>query len=214
MEYLTSCYRRQGEQGNSLLLQQYLCRQTPVCFACLCTCGGQRSREAARYITGLLLVWCRRFPWRKAVDRPDSWLERARKGLEREITRGETELRISGLLPEKQGTELTAILCIGEEILVLGRGQCVYLLNTAFGKGGAKYLEGTFRGRIEPNVGILIATEAFGGQLTERALGEALRPEELDTQAQADRHLAELGRTGGKEDHRNSAAVLLLAKRQ
>lgn len=36
MEYVTSFYRQQGRNGTSLLLQQYLCRQIPVCFGCIC----------------------------------------------------------------------------------------------------------------------------------------------------------------------------------
>lgn len=178
MEYLTTCYKRQGEGGCSLLLQQYLCRQTPVCFACLCTAEGGDAEMTCRDMAESLLNWSRKVPWHKAAVRPVMWLER----LERELT----------YLPETIESKLTLFLCIEEEILVLGGGQNLSLLSTSFGRGKAIGLPGQFRGHLEPGAGLLLATDGFLKNVEGKSLEEALRLQEIRTAEQAERRLKEL----------------------
>lgn len=178
MEYLTTCYRRQGEGGCSLLLQQYLCRQTPVCFACLCTAEGGEGSRTCRDTAESLLNWSRKVLWHKAAARPAAWLER----FERELTD----------LAEAIEVKLTLFLCIEEEILVLGGGQNLSLLSTSFGRGKAIGLPGQFRGHLEPGAGLLLATDGFLKNVSGKSLEEALRLQEIKTAEQAERRLREL----------------------
>lgn len=207
MEYLTTCYRRQGEGGCSLLLQQYLCRRTPVCFACLCTAEGEESGRRCRDTVESLLNWSRKIPWHRAAGRPGPWL----KQLEGELTD----------LPEVSGTaavcgevKLTLFLAIGEEILALGGGQRLSLLSISFGRGKAVELPGQFRGCMEAGAGLLLATDGFLKKAEGKILEEALRLCEIRTSKQGERRLKELASEGqkiipGKEP---MAAILLIGR--
>ncbi len=212
MEYLTARFRGAEESAAALLLQQYVCRRAPVCFACIASCEGENGQEAGKYMTGRLLLWCRRFPWRKAVIRPERWMRRAEGQLRDEIRCAGEELRASGTVGKGQEMKLTAFLGIGEELLALGEGQRLYLLSTAFGRGAARRLEGEFRGCLEPGAGILLATDSFLENVTERELGEVLRPPEIKTEVQAEKRLRELaGKMGDGAGGGASGAVFLTA---
>lgn len=188
MKYLTTYYRRQGEGGCSLLLQQYVCRQAPVCFACLCTADGGDGGTLCRDMAERLREWSRRVPWQRAAGRPGAWLER----LEREL---EDLLEDCGRVPlsHEMKMKLTLFLGIGEEILVLGGGQSLCLVSTSFGRGKVTKLPGQFRGRLEPGAGLLLATEAFMKNVEGKSLEEALRLWEIGTEEQAARRLKEIG---------------------
>lgn len=184
MEYLTTCYRRQEEGGCSLLLQQYMCRQVPVCFACLCTAGGEAGREICRNTAESLINWSRKVPWHRVAARPALWLER----LEGELT----DLLEKSVETACDERKLTLFLGIEEEILVLGGGQNLSLLSTSFGRGKTARLPGQFRGRLEPGAGLLLATDGFMKNVEGKSLEEALRLQEIKTAEQAERRLREL----------------------
>lgn len=184
MEYLTTYYRRQGEgSGCSLLLQHYLCGQTPVCLACLCTEEGEGDGGMRPAVTGRLLDWCRTVCWHKAAKRPVLWM-------------GRLEAELPPLLAEvgadREGCRLSLLLGIGGEILALGGGHNLYLLSTLWGRGKAVRLPGEFRGCLEPGAGLLLAEDSFLGDLEEKRLGEALCLQEIRTADQAERRLKEL----------------------
>lgn len=179
MEYVTTCYRRQGESGCSLLLLQYLCRQTPVCFACICTVEGAGNVRMCGNMAEKLKSWCHSVPWHRAAKHPCRWLVK----LEKEL---------SDLTAAGGGIRLTQLLCIGREILVLGGGQNLMLVNTSFGTGRVTPLRGSFRGGIEPGAGLLLATDGFLKSVGEQNLREVLRLPEIRTKEQADRRLREL----------------------
>lgn len=216
MEYLTAYYRRQEESGCSLLLQQYLCRHVPVCFACLCTAEGGEGSGICRNTAECLLDWSRKVPWHRAASRPVSWLNR----LEGELT---DLLEESGEAASCREIRLTLFVGIEEEILVLGGGQNLYLLNTFFGQGKAARLPGQFRGCLEPGAGLLLATDGFLKNVEGKSLEEALRLPEVKTAEQAERRLREIasrGRTSPLEiaqqdrsaDREPAAAILLVGR--
>lgn len=248
MKYLTTYIRRQGEGGSSLLLQHFLCRRVPVCLMCLCTWDAAGEEEDGRYLTGELRRWCRGFPWHRAARNPERWMERAEAELAEtlrrclaEIERGTETLRrcsveIDGravALPgakevsrsERAGQRRASldikwrvVLCVGEELLALGDGQRLCLLSTYFGRGAARLLAGSFRGRMEPGVGLLLATEDVWSGLDRTALEEVICPEALETEEQAKRRLRELTRSGEKGASEGElgipAAVLLVTERK
>lgn len=210
MEYLTTCYRRQGEGGCSLLLLQYICRGTPVCFACLCTGGDSRT---CRVVTEALFSWSRSVPWHRAAVRSALWMER----LEGELA-ALPALRESGV---ETGIRPAVLLCIGEEVLALGGGHNLLLLSTSFGRGRTLRLPEQFRGSLEPGAGLLLATEGFMKNAGDRSLEEVLRIRELKSAEQAGRRLKELGTPRGQGSsgaHKSApgggptAAILLVGR--
>ncbi len=204
MEYLTTYYRRQGEgRGCSLLLQHYLCGQTPVCLACLCTEEGEGDGGMRPAVTGRLLDWCRTVCWHKAARRPVPWM-------------GRLEAELPPLLAEigadREGCRLSLLLGIGGEILALGGGHNLYLLSTLWGRGKAVRLPGEFRGCLEPGAGLLLAEDSFLGDLEEKRLGEALCLQEIRTADQAERRLKELAAGGGRAGCGTAGAILLIGR--
>lgn len=198
MEYLTSCYRQRAGSGGFLLLRQYQCRQTPVCFACI---DAERSDKKDK-----LLEWADAFAWHKAAERPARWLSLAEEELEE-------------LLDGYQKCKL--LIGIGREILVMGEGGNVCLLNTSFGRGKLSPLPGQFRAELEECAGILLATDLFLGANDRKELGEALKIAEIRTAEQAQRRLEELagrkresscGSRGQGDDCRENMAVLLIGR--
>ncbi len=198
MEYLTSCYRQRAGSGGFLLLQQYQCRQTPVCFACI---DGEQSGKKDK-----LLEWAGTFAWHKAAKRSGRWLPRAEEELE-ELLGGYRKCKL--------------LIGIGREILVMGEGGNACLLNTSFGRGRLSPLPGQFRAVLEEGAGILLATDSFLGTNDEQMLGETLKIAEIRTAEQAHRRLEELagrkregscGSRGQADGCRESMAVLLIGK--
>ena len=198
MEYLTSCYRQRAGSGGFLLLRQYQCRQTPVCFACI---DAEQSDKKDK-----LLEWADAFAWHKAAERPARWLSRAEEELE-ELLDGyqKGKLRIG----------------IGRELLVMGEGGNACLLNTSFGRGKLTMLPEQFRAELEADAGILLATDLFLGANDRQMLGEALKIAEIRTPEQAHRRLEELA--GRKRERgcvireqghirRENMAVLLIGR--
>ena len=186
MEYITSYYRQQGGSGCSLLLLQFQCRQTPVCFACICTAAGADGEKCCGDMAEKLKAWCRGVPWQKSVRRPCKGLE----NMEQELTA--LQAAACGAASLRSGLRLTMLLCIGREVLSLGAGQNLLLINTSLGTGRITPLPGTFRGCIEPGAGLLLATDGLIENAGEESIGEVLRLSEIRTQEQADRRLREL----------------------
>ncbi len=223
MEYLTACCRQRGEGGCALLLQQYLCRRVPVCFACICTAEEDRGRETCGNMAERLLNWCRGVPWHRAAGRPDVWLERAEKELT-DLIDGSRDRPNRGEDRGRGALRVTILLGIGAEILALGGGQNLSLLNTSFGRGKAAGLPGRFRGSLEPGAGLLLATDGFLKGVEGRSLEEALGLPEIKTEEQAERRLRELAAYCGKTDSQGvssgngisggqpAAAILLIGR--
>lgn len=207
MKYLTTYMLQSGEEGTSLLLQQYSCRGIPVCFACLCTCG-EENREAGRYITGQLYSWCRSFPWHKAVRKPEKWMEQAERELEKKIKQSLDYMGSKGMVIRSTKVNWRILLCMEEEVLMLGNGQEAYLLYMSLGKGIVKRLGNSFRGALEPGAGILLLEKAVN-QEEEKELGEVLQLSGLETEEQAARHLGEYAK---KAAEKIPAAIMLLTK--
>lgn len=208
MRYLTTCVIQRGEGETSLLLQQYLCRKIPACFACLCTCEGENRGEAGRYFTGQLLLWCREFPWHKAAQRPERWLNRAEGELYAQIRRSMEKIKSNHMSAQNTAVSWRVFLGVGEEVLIMGNGQKCFLLSMSLGRGAVTGMKGSFRGRLELGAGILMTTNDFFSCGKEAA--EALPLSELQTEEQAERHLREL-MGSAKETHGRAAAAILLA---
>lgn len=196
MEYFTTYSWQEG--GGSLLLQEYLCRKIPACFAFLCSAEGERGRE----ISDRLLSWNRRFPWHRAAREPGRWLERAEEELQEEMgaVRG----------PERFLWRL--LVCVDQELLTLGNGYALYLLSGSFGQGSARRLGGSFRGCLEQEAGLLLAEEEFLENRPPQALAQVGRVWEIRTRLQADKRLKELAESGSGREGEPRTAILLLSK--
>lgn len=177
MKYITAYYRQQGEETPSLLLQQFVYRGVPVCFACL-----QTRKEETKGIK----EWVRSFSWEKAIKKPERWLTKARGELEKLFP-----------FPEKS----MFVLAVGEWILLSAAtdGQGMYQVNSNFGRGVAQSMKDNFLGVIEPEVGVLLNISAREivdeEKIREEKIGKVLCPGELRNDEQVEKRLQELGGT-------------------
>lgn len=188
MEYLTGCYRRQTAGNGFLLLQQYRCRQTVVCFACI----GEDARSGMRE---KMEMWAQHAEWHNSVRRTRAWLAHAERELS-ELSEGCGKYQI--------------LLGIGAEILALGIGYRACLLNTDFGRGRLSVLPNCFYAVLEPGAGLLLATDGFFGRHGMKMTGEALKTGELRTEEQILKRLEELA--GERENGEEQMAVLLIGR--
>lgn len=181
MQYMTACYRQQGEGAPSLLLSQFQCREVPVCLAYLSNGKYHGKNCLSADPADELSFWCRHFPWPKAVKRPGRWLAKAEKELAERMADS-----------DGGASRYALLLAIGGKLLLMGGGQPVYLINTSYGRGYAELLQPNFRGILEAGAGILLTMPAFAENLRLDGLGKALCPGELKGEAQMERRLREL----------------------
>lgn len=223
MDLLTSAYWQQGRNDSSLLLQHYQYRGTPLCLACLCAGEGEARGRAGAYLTEQLLTWFRSLPWRRLAREPENLMPRIERQLAETIEKTVEELTGCGLLAEQETLDFVGLLCVGKHFLLVSQGRHrTYLLNRSFNRENIRAMaaapgeaqEGIFplQGVLEPEIGLLLASESFCCQLTEQELRECLQAAKMRTQAQADRHLRELGIRAEELGGRNMGAVLLLTK--
>lgn len=126
--------------------------------------------------------------------------------------------KLQSMTPHKSDGEeefsCSGILCLGEEFLLFGQGkQRIYLLNRGFQKACIKMLLGEsalklYRGIMEPEVSLLLATEPFYEHLTEQMLRDCLGGGIRDDR-QASLYLRELGKYGEERGGRNIGAVFV-----
>ena len=235
MEFLTSYYWRQGEGsegGTSLILRQGTLREIPLAFACLCT-DSQGGRETD-YITGQLLEWYRMnsgaFVSRRGGVKIERMREKLRNALERIEDEFYSEGKKQGGREKRQNSDLSGILCAGGSFLLFFRGtHRIYLANTRFlrphlkpkaaGECGGRDRELHMEsGRMEPGIGVLLATATFYGCLAEKDLAQCLEADRLRSQIQLDKRLEELGREAEKnapsETGREGLGAVLLSVRR
>lgn len=232
-----SAYWQSPPNDATLLLQQYQYAHTQLALICLCAGYNESSGKAGAYLTGQLLQWFRRLPWKKLVKDPEYQLFRIASQFNNTIERIDDELISGGLLPTNMQIDLTGILCVGEYFLLFHRGeQKIFMLNRNLTRGYISPFDispesGSFaaweesdrfdsqentlilqQGMIQRDAGILLATDSLCKHVTLKEMGECLNVTELFTETQADRHLQELGRQGEALGGRNMGAVLLLAR--
>lgn len=212
MDFLSTCCRQQGKCAVSLLLQQYQYGITQVLFSCVC--GEEKEGEG---MARQFLEWFQGLDMRKILRGK----ERGLKVLERKM-RAVVE-KVTGAEEGRRGS-FAGIFCLGEECLLFSRGAYrIYLINTAFGHGHVRRLcavsEGSGqdsgegwsmeRAFLEPDVGLLLATDSFCEKVSETMMGESLAVEEVAAQEQMDRHLRELCREGERKGGTGMGAVFV-----
>lgn len=207
---LMSGYYRQNDDSLSLLLQQYVCGGVPICLGCIC--GGEKREAGIRggSITGWLLKGFRRMHLCKVVRKPDTFL----KKLERNLKIYWEEYCAS------QDFWTAGIMCIGSDFLLFYRGAVrLFLCNTYFGHPSLQLIgeneqseseELRFRrGRMESDIGILLASESFCQKLSMGELRNCLAVQDITDASQTQKRIKELGSAAEKKGSRNMAALLL-----
>ncbi|MCM1541945.1 MAG: hypothetical protein NC121_11880 [Blautia sp.] len=207
MEFMSGYYR-QKEDSTALLLQQYVCREVPVCFGCVC--GGE-SREAGMaggVFTGRLLKEFRGFSLLKAVEKPSVFL----KKMERKIGR----CRENCDVPADFWT--AGILCVAENFLLFFEGGAkIVLCNTGFGRPSLQEIgdEGRERrmavqqGSMEAGIGILLASEGFYDHVPREDMLSCLWVKEIRSSGQTMKRIRELGGMAEQRGGRGVGALLL-----
>ncbi len=212
MDFLSSFYRQQSMKAASVLVQQYQWERTHILFACVCTGEGEGTEAAGRYMTGGLLEWFRGLDLKRPAGSIAVLEEQLRDvvlRIGRERRKGEEEEKTDEF-------GLAGIFCLEDQCVLFHRGRArIYLLNTAFGRGYARRLDGgkeegaleTERGVLQQDIGMLFATEPFFVRVTEKMLAEGLYVGETVTEEQMEKHLRELAAAGEEKGGQGSGAV-------
>ena len=207
---LMSGYYRQNDDSLSLLLQQYVCDGVPVCLGCIC--GGENAQAGVEggMITGWLLKGFRGMKMRGAVEKPDKTL----KNFERKLSAYWEDHCVL------QDFWTAGIMCIGNDFLIFCEGAVQFLLcNTYFGHPSLQQIGGDGRsesgelrfrrGRMESDIGILLASEGFCQKLSPKELRNCLAVKDIKDTAQTQKRIKELGSAAEKKGGSDMAALLL-----
>ncbi len=206
MKYRTS-YWWQERPGISLSLQQVLRRRDrqPMLFACIC--AGRDCDRAGRELTD----WF----YGKGIALG------GREGM------GAAQRQIEGLWREGPGScmgggggypleGMVGIFCTGDAFLLFSQGeQRAYLLNTRFRRAHCRRLTARTGGLccmwgiLQPQIGILLATEGFYTPFSEAVLRDCLCIRRKEQEETLERHLRELAGEGERHGGRNMAAVCM-----
>ncbi len=215
MDFFTACYRQQGENTASLLLQQYQYKNMQIVFACICTERGNGGR-AGEYMTERLLAWFRGINLKRLFRKREKKMDLLLEELAAVVGEIDKELEDGGMAGEGK-TGFAGFLCIEDSYIMLCRGETgICLINTAFGrvclrrlggKGGGDVLR-PGQGSLQPDIGLLLATGSFYEYVTEPMIKEGLFVREISTEKQMEKHLTELGREGERQGGLNLGAIL------
>lgn len=221
MDLITSSYFQPTQNHSALLLQHYHYNSSHLCLACICAAETPTQGKSAAYLTEQLLHWFRSLPWRKLTKDPEKHLPSTETQLQKIIARAIEDLISAHLLPPETLLPFAGILCINEIFLLFCQGTLkIYLLNRSFNRAHIRCISDelfssgekplSFRqGILQPDIGLLLATETFCRCTAEQDLKDCLHVEEVPDQDRADRHLQELGTCGEARGGRHMAAVLL-----
>lgn len=227
MNFTTASYWQAAENHSALLLQHYCCGNIPFCFLALSSGENQSQGRAGAYLTGQLLRWFRRLPFRRLARDPERAVSVLEREMGRNLERLDKELTSGGLARSGSLLPVSGIFCVNDHFFLFSRGeQKLFLLNKDFGRGSVRRLleipeegmdvPGPFlmrRGILQQDVGILLATDTFCRFLGDSQIRECLYVDELDGEAQARRRLCELGRRCEALGGRDMAAGVLLFRR-
>ena len=225
MNFTTVSYWQAAGNHSALLLQHYCYGNIPFCFLALCSGENQSQGRAGAYLTGQLLGWFRRLPFRRLGRNPKRAVSVLEREMGRNLERLDKELESGGLTRSGSLLSASGIFCVDDCFFLFSRGdQKLFLLNKAFGRGSVRRLleapeEGTAapgfvmrQGTFQQDAGILLATDTFCRFLEDSQIRECLYVDELDGEAQARRRLCELGRRCEAMGGRDMAAGVLLSR--
>lgn len=212
MEFFAACYREE-DRALSLLLQQYQCAQGQIVFACICEDRESEGRAGA-YITERFLTWFRGLHLKKLMRNRERRTETLPQELGVEVREILAELE-AGSIEGGSAAEFALILCIEDVYVMITKGKPnIYLLNTAFGKAYVRRLGGSgigeaVRGSLQPDIGLLLATEGFYEPISETVIRDSLFIREIVGEKQMERRLAELGKESKRLGGRGVGAIML-----
>ena len=229
MEYMTGYYRQQKEVL-SLLLQQYICCDISVCFGCICGGTGESAGRLGGEVTGWLLQEFRRMKLRRAIADPERESDKLRIKFQKMLSSCTVnqDFWIAGIF-----------CIGGSFLLFYEGRIRLYLCNTGFGQPvlqrmdvsavrtkeksdgikshavGKRYVDaaaGSLQfqwGRMEKNIGVLLASEDFCRYLSAQELKSCLAVQDIQTSVQTVKRVQELGRAAENRGAAYGAAILL-----
>lgn len=237
MKYLTSYYWQQEEKSLTSLVLQHLVyrrRKVPVLFACLCSVEEEWGNS---YFAEQLVSWFQNKGRKLLVANGDNE-KKIIAQLHTVIGQIDEELKENGKYnhdDSKSFVSVAGVLCMADYYLLFYRGnQKVYLLNYRFGQANCKQISQSgseqlqiISGRMEKNIGLLLATNDWGRGITEEQIKECLAVKTLTGKNQeektltrkvlspmptGERRLQELGQVSVQNGGRNMGAVLLVTE--
>lgn len=238
MEYLTGVYWCRGrvaaKNQDALLLQQVLTRRGRVLMAAVCDgMGGATQGEmAAGYVAERLQEWFYTEFLRMFARKKRLWV--IRRSLDRLVYHMQRQLRrYAGEEGLSLGTTMTVLVMWENAWLVwhlgdsrayrLRRGRMEQLTTDhVHGAGELTKCVGSFGHFVPQHIvwrpgageGVLLCSDGFRRQMTERELRDVLAPARLREEAQIERRLKEIGEACMKRGERDnlSAVYIKLSK--
>lgn len=226
MNLITAVYWQAFQNHSALLLQQCQYKFIPICLFVLCPGQNESQGMAGAYLTGQLLQWFRRQPFKRLARNPDKYFSSLEENLEHFLGQLSGDLISGGLAPHMQSIPISGIFSVDDHFLLFSNGgQKIFSLNKNLGHGHVQCLTDSIenekttagslkirQGILQRKVGILFITDTFSQQLTEQDIRECLYVDELCGEEQMQRHLQELGRRGEALGGRDMAAGMLLTR--
>lgn len=212
---------------SSLVLQQlvYRRRKVPVLFACVCSV--EEEDRGNSYFAEQLLSWFHSKGRELLMVNRDNAAE-VKIHLQEVISQIDEELaenRRYLSLCSKTPVSVAGMVCVGDSYVLFSRGsQKIYLLNYRFLQANCRRLMDAERGevqenskqlrmisgRMEQNIGLLLATADFGKGLEEAQIRECLEIKDLAKADACTQHLQELGQVSVQNGGQHIGAVLLV----
>lgn len=206
MRFITSYNWQQGD-SDSLVLQQARRKrgELPILLACICR-DGQFAEKLAEWFHECALPCCRR----GSVER---MAERVQEKFTDLATEWETGRK------DREIDEFALLFCAGRECFYAWRGDMgISVLNLQFDRAQARSLTwhteeyACGRALLEENIGLLLGAGGLFKSVPRDALSSCLTVIDLNSQRQADRHLAEICYEAKRCGGANAAAVLAVVK--
>ena len=202
MKYIITYYRTQGVGSPSLVLQQYLFREIPVCFVCVCSAENEQKRESANEFVKNLSDWSDNIDWTGLVKSADRSPFAVRDALADVIEAANTNSLGAWLV----------MLCIGQSFFLFGENMYVYWLTTSYGKGKLEKINAPCFGQMEAGAGIFLSSENLNPEKRMELAAVSLQPEKLREEKIAGRRLKEFGQRAF--DEKDPVTLLLLMLRE
>lgn len=206
MQYLAAHYWQSARSDKlSMLLQQayHKRRKMPVVLALMCTDKNIVKRLSEWFYESALPVCSKK----------------GEKGL---FMLGACLKRILEKEGNGQEVQITGLFCVGRTVVFFRRGRMqIQILNTRYQRPHSCSLMAETEieehivfqeGSIQPNVGILLATETFDACVSPKMREECLDIGQMRNQRCVKKRLCELGAAGEEMGGRDMGAILLLSR--
>lgn len=227
MKFLSGYLWKQEEEiegrRTSLLLQQAGEKKNEVLLGCICESKIEEIRDVkiestedvSYYFSGQLLQWF----YKKGIYLYKAKDEQLRQKLAKELKRIKQEWNCyEGKKGKKTVYSITGILVTSNDFCLFYNGNIrAYLINQRFWKSHIRLLTSNtleqekmqfISGRLQERLAILIGTDSFYSNLTEKQIADCFTVREVFTERQVENRFLELYEESIKQGNKNNKSAI------